>query len=80
MPLSIDVNTILTSLTLGCIVWLLRSQTSNTTAVALAAQRHEHTEREMVELRTRVAIAEATIAEVSLKVARLEGGANSHAG
>jgi hypothetical protein len=73
--LALDLNTILTSLVLGGIIWVLRSQTSTATAQAVAVERSQTTEREMVELRARVATAEAAIAEVSLKVARLEGGA-----
>jgi len=74
---NIDANTILTSLVLGGILWILRGQSSNTTAAALAVQRHETAEREMVELRARVVAAEAAIAEVSIRVAHLEGSKNS---
>jgi hypothetical protein len=73
---NIDANTILTSLVLGGILWILRGQSSNTTAAALAVQRHETAEREMVELRARVVAAEAAIAEVSIRVAHLEGSKN----
>lgn len=75
--MNIDANTILTSLVLGGILWILRGQSSNTTAAALAVQRHETAEREMVELRARVVAAEAAIAEVSIRVAHLEGSKNS---
>jgi hypothetical protein len=73
MNLTLDVNTILTSLVLGGIVWILKGQSANNTASALAVQRHETAEREMVELRARVVAAEAAIAEVSIRVAHLEG-------
>jgi len=73
MNLALDVNTILTSLVLGGIVWMLKGQTAGATAAALAVQRHEQAEREMVELRARVVAAEAAIAEVSIRVAHLEG-------
>jgi uncharacterized membrane protein len=73
MNLALDVNTILTSLVLGGIVWMLKGQTASATAAALAVQRHEQSEREMVELRARVVAAEAAIAEVSIRVAHLEG-------
>ena len=73
MNLALDVNTILTTLVLGGIAWLLRGQAANSTAAALAVHRHEVTDREMVELRARVVAAEAAIAEVSLRVAHLEG-------
>jgi len=49
-------------------------QSAQTTAAAVALQRSETTEREMVELRARVATAEAAIAEVALAVARIQGG------
>lgn len=73
MNLALDLNTVLTSLVLGGIVWILKSQSDANTATALAAERHEQAQREMVELRARVVHAEAKIAEVSLRVAHLEG-------
>jgi hypothetical protein len=73
MNLALDLNTILTSLVLGGIAWILKNQSSNTTAIALAMQKHEQSEREMVELRARVVAAEVAITEVSLRVAHLEG-------
>lgn len=75
MNLALDLNTVLTSLVLGGIVWILKSQSDANTATALAAERHEQAQREMVELRARVVHAEAAIAEVSLRVAHLEGTA-----
>jgi hypothetical protein len=73
MNLALDLNTILTSLVLGGIVWILKNQSDNTTAIALAVQKHEQAEREMMELRARVVAAEVAITEVSLRVAHLEG-------
>lgn len=73
MNLALDVNTILTTMVLGGIVWILKGQADNSTAAALAVQKHEVTDREMVELRARVVAAEAAIAEVSIRVAHLEG-------
>ena len=74
MNIALDFNTILNSLVLGGIIWMVRSQSAQTTSAAVALQRAETTEREMVELRARVAIAEAAIAEVALAVARIQGG------
>ena len=73
MNLALDLNTILTSLVLGGILWMLKGQQASATAAALAIERHEQAEREMVDLRARVVAVEAKIAEVSIRVAHLEG-------
>lgn len=72
MSLDLNLNTLLTSLVLAGILWQIRSTQAQHTAQALSQQRQDQAEREMVEIRARVAAAEASIAEVSLKVARME--------
>jgi len=80
MNIALDVNTILTSLVLMGIVYMVRSQAAGAEAAALAAtnaavalQRAETTEREMVELRARVATCEGKIAGVEITLARIQG-------
>lgn len=75
MNLVLDLNTVLTSLTLAGILWVLRTVSQQEKAQAVAHEKSETTERAIIELRSRVVTAEASVAEVSLRVARLEGGA-----
>lgn len=75
MNLVLDINTVLTSLTLAGIIWVLRTVSQQEKAQAVAQEKGETTERAIIELRSRVVTAEASVAEVSLRVARLEGGA-----
>jgi len=75
MNLVLDINTVLTSLTLAGIIWVLRTVSQQEKAQAVAGEKAETHERGLIELRSRVVTAEASVAEVSLRVARLEGGA-----
>jgi hypothetical protein len=74
MNLVLDINTVLTSLTLAGIIWVLRTVSQQEKAQAVAAEKGATHERGIIELRSRVVTAEASVAEVSLRVARLEGG------
>lgn len=75
MNLTLDLNTILTSCVLAALLWQIRATVEQGRNQAVGDEKHAQTEREMVALRARVATVEAQVAEVSLKVARLEGGA-----
>lgn len=75
MNLTLDLNTILTSCVLAILLWQIRQTVDQGRKQAVGDEKHAQTEREMVELRARVAAAEANVAEVSMRVARLEGGA-----
>lgn len=78
MNLSLDLNTIITSCVLAGVLWQIRATANTATAQAVADQRQQQADREMVELRARVAAAEASIAEVSLKIARIEASKDNH--
>ncbi|AKC83756.1 hypothetical protein IMCC26134_15000 [Verrucomicrobia bacterium IMCC26134] len=73
MNLTLDLNTVLTSLTLAGILWVLRTVSQQEKAQAVAHEKADTHDREIIELRSRVVTAEASVAEVSLRVARLEG-------
>ena len=73
MNISLDVNTILTSIVLAGIVWMVRSQSLQITATALALQRAEATEHVILELRARVTNVEVNAAQLALRVARIQG-------